>query len=71
MAISSKYGTLKIDKIRANEPVFILRAQDKLAAPTIEIYKILALSHGCGIAGSLSAELEKFIEWTGPKKMPD
>jgi hypothetical protein len=71
MAISGKYGLLKISKIGDKEPVFILRAQDELAAPTIEIYKILALSHGCGIAGSLSEELEKFINWTGPKKMPD
>jgi hypothetical protein len=71
MAISGKYGHLKIPKIGDNEPVFVLRAQDKLAAPTIEIYKVLTLSHGCTIAGSLSAELERFIKWTGPRKMPD
>ena len=71
MAISGKYGALKINKIGDKEPVFILRAQDKLAAPTIEIYKILALSHGCSISSSLSQELERFIDWNGVKKMPD
>jgi hypothetical protein len=71
MAISSKYGNIKIDKIGDQEPVFIIRAQDKLAAPIIEIYKVLALSHGCQIANTLSAELERFISWKGRKKLPD
>lgn len=30
MAISGKYGKLSIPKVGADEPVFILRAQDKL-----------------------------------------
>ena len=31
MAISGKYGRVNIPEIGADEPVFILRAQDKLA----------------------------------------
>ena len=31
MAVSGKYGKLDIPKIGEDEPVFILRAQDKLA----------------------------------------
>jgi hypothetical protein len=31
MAVSTKYGKVDIPKIGGDEPVFILRAQDKLA----------------------------------------
>ena len=37
MAISGKYGKLDIPRIGKDEPVFILRAQDKLAEMAIEI----------------------------------
>jgi hypothetical protein len=39
MAISGKYGQIDIPKIGEREPVFILRAQDLLAGPAIELYK--------------------------------
>lgn len=41
MAISGKYGKVTIPKIGADEPVFILRAQDSLAGPAIEMYRLL------------------------------
>ena len=42
MAVSTKYGKLSIPKVGDDEPVFILRAQDKLAEAAIEMYKALS-----------------------------
>ena len=50
MALSGKYGKLDIPKIAAGEPVFILRAQDVLAATAIQMYQLLVDSHGCPLA---------------------
>jgi flavorubredoxin len=71
MALSSKYGKIDIPKIGQDEPVFILRAQDKLAEATIEMYKSLAASHGSPVADLLPKEIERFRKWTGTKKIPD
>jgi hypothetical protein len=71
MAISGKYGKINIQKIKEDEPVFILRAQDKLAQDAIEMYKILANSHDSKLAGKLDKEIARFRKWSGPKKMPD
>ena len=70
MAISGKYGKVSIPKIGVDEPVFILRAQDKLAETAIEMYRALAASHGRPLAGSLEREIEAFKKWP-TKKMPD
>ncbi|MDD5167897.1 MAG: hypothetical protein PHN75_03690 [Syntrophales bacterium] len=72
MAISGKYGKLDIPKIAADEPVFILRAQDILAAPVIQIYQVLVNSHGHRpLAAGLDKEIQTFQKWSGVKKMPD
>ncbi len=71
MAISGKYGKISISKIPDDEPVFILRAQDKLAEPAIEMYKLLAASHGARVVDSVSKDLESFKGWKGAQKMPD
>lgn len=71
MALSGKYGKLDIPKIGADEPVFILRAQDKLAEPAIEMYRVLAASHGARLAQGLQKEVENFRRWSGNKKLPD
>ena len=71
MAISGKYGMVSIPKIGADEPVFILRAQDKLAGPAIEMYRVLVASHGCRLAGALQKEIDSFQQWKGAKKLPD
>ncbi len=71
MAISGKYGKLDIPKVGADEPVFILRAQDRLAEGLIEIYRILVASHGGKMVGKLGEEIKRFQAWKGPKKMPD
>jgi hypothetical protein len=71
MAISSKYGRVYISKIGDNEPVFILRAQDKLAETAINMYKSLAVSHGSKVVLTLDKEIDAFRKWTGAKKLPD
>jgi len=71
MAISSKYGKLSIPRIDENEPVFILRAQDKLAEPTIEMYRLLAVSHNSQVIKALDKEIDRFRKWKGMKKLPD
>ncbi len=71
MAISGKYGKVTLPRIGDNEPVFILRAQDQLAAPAIEMYKLLAGSHDRNMDQSLDREIEKFHKWNGNKKLPD
>jgi hypothetical protein len=68
MALSGKYGKLDIPKIGKDEPVFILRAQDKLAEQTIEIYKVLVSAHNQAMAKDLQKEIG---QWRGAKKTPD
>jgi flavorubredoxin len=71
MAVSEKYGRISIPKIGEDEPVFVLRAQDKLAEPTIEMYQALARSHGASVADDVHTQIRAFQEWTGQKKLPD
>jgi flavorubredoxin len=71
MALSGKYGKLDIPKIAAEEPVFILRAQDVLASTVIQMYQLLADSHGRLLAKDLDKEIQSFQKWSGSKKMPD
>ena len=71
MAISGKYGRVDIPKIGADEPVFILRAQDKLAEAMIEIYRTIVAAHDSPMAGDLKKEIERFRGWSGTRKMPD
>ena len=71
MAVSTKYGKVDIPRIGADEPVFILRAQDKLAEAAIGMYRLLAASHGSTLVDSLDRETEAFQEWQGARKLPD
>jgi hypothetical protein len=71
MAQSGKYGKLNIPKIGEDEPVFVLRAQDKLAEAAIEMYRALVRSHGSPMAETLQEEIDRFLRWAGPKKIPD
>jgi len=71
MAVSGKYGKLTIPRVGEDEPVFILRAQDKLAEPIIEMYRLLAASHNSRVAGALQKEIDRFHKWKGAKKLPD
>jgi hypothetical protein len=71
MAVSGKYGKLSIPKVGTEEPVFILRAQDRLAEAMVEIYRIMVASHDSPMVKELDKEIERFRTWKGPKKMPD
>ena len=71
MAISGKYGKIDIQSIGEDEPVFILRAQDRLADGVIEIYKVITTMHGSALAEELDKEIARFRSWSGQKKMPD
>lgn len=71
MALSGKYGRISVSGVADDEPVFVLRAQDRLAEAAIEMYRLLAASHGCAIAESLQREVDRFRQWKGPKKLPD
>jgi hypothetical protein len=71
MAQSGKYGKVDIPNIGADEPVFILRAQDRLAEAALAMYQALAASHGAGIARDVEAEIRRFRQWDGAKKLPD
>ena len=46
MAVSGKYGQVNIPKVGADEPVFILRAQDKLAVAALEMYRAWSIPTG-------------------------
>jgi len=71
MAISGKYRRIDIPGIGEDEPVFILRAQDRLAPHAIELYSTLADSHGATVAADACREAERFRRWSGSKKLPD
>jgi hypothetical protein len=71
MAVSGKYGKLSIPRIGEDEPVFILRAQDRLAEPAIEMYRLLAGSHNSQVTNALQNEIDRFRKWQGNKKLPD
>jgi len=71
MAQSGKYGKVDIPNIGEDEPVFILRAQDKLAETAIALYQALAASHGAKTAADLEAEIHRFRQWEGARKLPD
>jgi hypothetical protein len=60
MAISKKYGHINIPKIGDDEPVFILRAQEKLAEHAIEMYRTLAASHGSSVVSKIQAAIDDF-----------
>jgi hypothetical protein len=71
MAVSGKYGKVDIPNIGSDEPVFILRAQDKLAEAAIVMYQALAASHGAEVAKGVGTEVDLFRKWEGKKKLPD
>jgi len=71
VAISGKYGKVTIPRIGEDEPVFILRAQDRFAQGMIEIYKVIASFHDSPLGTELDREIERFRAWTGRRKMPD
>ena len=70
MALSQTYGKLAIPMVGEDEPVFILRAQDRLAEDAIEMYRLLAEAHGYQVAQTLSKEINCFRQWQGERRLP-
>jgi hypothetical protein len=58
--------------IPQDEPVFLLRAQDNCAVPTLESYKRSAKRSGCTpeFLDTIDRMIDRFRKW-GPKKTPD
>ena len=71
MAISEKCGKIYIQKIGSNEPVFILRARDRLAEETLKVYRFLAVSHEPSLKNILDKVVTRVRNRKGPKKIPD
>ena len=74
MPQESKYGAVTTERgtLKENEPVFILRAQDLLAPDAIAFYAELRKKAG-DTKGAIEClrVAQKFLDWDGPKKMPD
>jgi hypothetical protein len=60
------------DPIPANEPVFILRAQDTLAEPILRMYAVLCQTqlHDPRMAASVLEQADLFAVWP-TRKNPD
>lgn len=79
MAVDRKYGKVSIKGIPANEPVFILRAQDLLAVKTIARYQTFAAelegdsARDAEFVNSLNDVQEAFLTWQADNttKLPD
>ena len=71
MAVSGKYGKVNIPNIGDDEPVFVLRAQDKLAEAAIRMYQSLAESHEAAMAKGIETEIDLFRTWSGKRKLPN
>ena len=65
-----------LSKAGATEPVFVLRAQDKLAPGLVRLWASLAALHGCNVdkvgeAKRLAADMEAWQYTTRRAKWPD
>jgi hypothetical protein len=69
--VSGKYGKISIPKVGEDEPVFVLRGQDRFAEGMIKIYKVIASFHDSPLVSELDREIERFRKWPGRRKMPD
>lgn len=73
---SEKYNRIQDPdkKIGEDEPVFLLRAQDRFAPVTIEIWAALVRQHGnAKLADQVEEFIKKMDEWQArnPTKIPD
>lgn len=75
--MTAKYGRVTTERkeIPESEPVFLLRAQDRLAPLTIAQYRQLCAEHGASRAHLDEIEdlMHQFEDWQArnPTKMPD
>ena len=87
MAIDTKYGEVTTEKgeIRDDEPVFVLRGQDKLAVGTIAAYQekveaevqsgAITEEDGAQLLEAVKSARRQFVEWADANptlvKLPD
>ena len=71
MALLEKYGRLDIPRIR-EEPVSVLRPQNDLTEPTIEMGRLQEATHRAHqLAQALQEEFDRLRQWQGIKKLSD
>jgi hypothetical protein len=65
MASDRKYGQIEIPGIPDDEPVFVLRAQDKVAYTAISVYQGLAREAGAtrAFTEGVAEVMREFTEW--------
>ncbi len=74
MARDNKYGQIEIKGLPADEPVFVLRAQDALALPAILQYLHNVQSLGRvddPMVPLLRSTIAQFGNFKGNRKLPD
>ena len=80
MARDGKYGDIEIPGIPDDEPIFVLRAQDVLAIPTLVRYENFRINVENDTPtqewlADLEAQIERFGEWAkqhaDKMKVPD
>jgi hypothetical protein len=76
MSDFSKYNNECLAKAEPDEPIFVLRAQDKFSIPLIRLWMDLALLNGCPPNKLESARrtFDEMYHWqkqTGRAKYPD
>lgn len=70
---SAKHAREILASVGAHEPMFVLRAKDRLAPSVIHFWTCLAEVNGCPAAKIESAQrcIDAMKAWGGPKKLPD
>jgi len=69
-------GTIQdscLEKVKPGEPIFVLRAQDRLAPIVVRLWADIAALHGAPV-DRISEALNcagLMEEWAGEKKFPD
>lgn len=73
MAQENKYGQVKVERkeIPANEPVFLLRGQDRLAARAVRYYAKLREKAGDSKGAKECRQAAQIMSKWPVKKMPD
>ena len=73
MAIEGKYGKITTERgtIPDDEPVFLLRAQDKLASPTVRMYAAMRRASGDEEGAENCEAVARLMEAWPVKKQPD
>ncbi len=65
MAVDNKYGEIEIEGIPADEPVFVLRAQDRLSTPILIRYQNMATVGECSdeFIKGIDQAFSNFADW--------